>query len=121
MDRVRTPNWPRAAQKAVEVVDECAGKLVDAVNAKGGVAIVTADHGNCERMVELSTGAEHTYHTTNPVDLFMIGAGYYLLKPRGKLADIAPTVLEATDTERPNHMLATSFLDLLTSTGFEWL
>jgi 2,3-bisphosphoglycerate-independent phosphoglycerate mutase len=100
-----------AAIKAVETVDECAGKLVDAVVAKGGVAIVTADHGNCERMVELSTGEAHTYHTTNPVGLFVIGAGYYLLRPRGKLADVAPTILDLLGLEKPAEMTGVSLVD----------
>jgi 2,3-bisphosphoglycerate-independent phosphoglycerate mutase len=101
-----------AAIKAVETVDECAGKLVDAVVAKGGVAIVTADHGNCERMVELTTGEAHTYHTTNPVGLFVIGAGYYLLRPRGKLADVAPTILDLLGLEKPAEMTGVSLVDL---------
>jgi 2,3-bisphosphoglycerate-independent phosphoglycerate mutase len=100
-----------AAIKACEVVDECAGKLVDAINNKGGVVIVTADHGNCERMVELSTGEPHTYHTTNPVGLFVIGAGYYLLRPRGKLADVAPTILHLLGVEKPEDMTGVSLVD----------
>lgn len=100
-----------AAIKAVETVDECAGKLVAAINAKGGVAIVTADHGNCERMVELSTGEAHTYHTINPVSLFVIGDGYYLLHPRGKLADVAPTVLDLLNIEQPKEMTGISLID----------
>jgi len=105
-----------AAIKAVEVVDECAGKLVEAVRAKGGVAIVTADHGNCERMVELATGEAHTYHTTNPVGLFMIGPGYFRLQPRGKLADVAPTVLDLLGLEQPSEMTGTSLIDAHTQT-----
>jgi 2,3-bisphosphoglycerate-independent phosphoglycerate mutase len=101
-----------AAIKAVETVDECASKLVDAILAKGGVAIVTADHGNCERMVELSTGEAHTYHTTNPVGLFVIGAGYYVLRPRGKLADVAPTVLDLLGVPQPAEMTGISLVDL---------
>jgi 2,3-bisphosphoglycerate-independent phosphoglycerate mutase len=101
-----------AAIKAVETVDECAAKLVDAVVKKGGVAIVTADHGNCERMIELTTGEAHTYHTTNPVSLFVIGDGYYLLKPRGKLADVAPTVLDLLGLEQPAEMTGTTLIDL---------
>jgi 2,3-bisphosphoglycerate-independent phosphoglycerate mutase len=100
-----------AAIKAVETVDECVGRLVDAVTAKGGVVIVTADHGNCERMIELSTGEAHTYHTTNPVALFVIGAGYYALKPRGKLADIAPTVLDLLNLDQPSAMTGQSLID----------
>lgn len=100
-----------AAIKAVETVDECAGKLVEAVQAKGGVAIVTADHGNCERMVELSTGDAHTYHTTDPVSLFVIGNGYYALSPRGKLADVAPTILDLLELEQPTEMTGISLVD----------
>jgi 2,3-bisphosphoglycerate-independent phosphoglycerate mutase len=100
-----------AAIKAVETVDECANKLVEAVQAKGGVAIVTADHGNCERMVELATGEAHTYHTTNPVGLFVIGPGYFRLRPRGKLADVAPTVLDLLGLEKPEEMTGESLVD----------
>lgn len=100
-----------AAIKAVETVDDCAGRLVEAINAKGGVAIVTADHGNCERMVELSTGQAHTYHTINPVSLFVIGSGYYLLHPRGRLADVAPTVLDLLGIPQPTEMTGISLID----------
>lgn len=101
----------KAAIKAVETVDKCVGKLVEAIQAIGGVAIVTADHGNCERMVELSTNEAHTYHTTNPVSLFVIGNGYYLQSPRGKLADVAPTVLDLLDIEQPSEMTGNSLVD----------
>lgn len=100
-----------AAIKAVETVDDCANKLVEAVVNKGGVAIVTADHGNCERMVELATGEAHTYHTTNPVSLFVIGEGYYRLRPRGKLADVAPTVLDLLGLDKPDAMTGVSLVD----------
>lgn len=100
-----------AAIKAVEAVDECANKLVEAVLAKGGVAVVTADHGNCERMIELSTGEAHTYHTTNPVALYVIGSGYYSLSPRGKLADVAPTVLDLMGIEKPAEMTGISLIE----------
>ena len=63
-----------AAIKAVATVDSCAAKLVDAVLSKEGVAIVTADHGNCERMIDTVTGEPHTYHTVGPVSLFVIDA-----------------------------------------------
>lgn len=101
-----------AAVKAVEAVDECAGKLVDAVVAKGGVAIVTADHGNCERMVDFETGEPHTYHTVQPVSLFVIGVeGYINLRPRGKLADVSPTVLDLMGIPLPEEMTGKSLLD----------
>jgi 2,3-bisphosphoglycerate-independent phosphoglycerate mutase len=101
-----------AAIKAVEAVDECAGRLVDKVVAKGGVAIVTADHGNCERMIDLKTGDPHTYHTTQPVSLFVIGAGGYLnLKPRGKLADVSPTILELMGVPKPDEMTGQTLIE----------
>lgn len=101
-----------AAIKAVETVDECAGRLVEAINAKGGVVIVTADHGNCERMVDHKTGEPHTYHTTQPVSLFVIGTeGYVNLKPRGKLADVSPTVLDLMGIEQPPEMTGESLID----------
>ncbi len=101
-----------AAIKAVEAVDHCAGRLVEAINAKGGVAIVTADHGNCERMIDHKSGEPHTYHTIQPVSLFVIGAdGYVNLRPRGKLADISPTVLELMGIEQPEEMTGRSLID----------
>ncbi len=101
-----------AAIRAVEAVDECAGRLVDAVAAKGGIALVTADHGNCERMLDHETGEPHTYHTTQPVSFFVIGADKYVsLKPRGKLADVAPTVLELLGIDQPDEMTGQSLID----------
>jgi 2,3-bisphosphoglycerate-independent phosphoglycerate mutase len=100
-----------AAMKAVAVVDECAGKLVNRVLEKGGVAIVTADHGNCERMINEITGEPHTYHTVGPVNLFVIGEEYYGLFSRGKLADVAPTVLELMGLEKPAEMTGQSLID----------
>lgn len=99
-----------AAIKAVETVDECVGKLVQAITDKGGIALVTADHGNCERMVNLETGEPHTYHTTQPVTIFAIGDGYRDLRPRGKLADVAPTVLDLMGLEQPQEMTGWSLL-----------
>jgi 2,3-bisphosphoglycerate-independent phosphoglycerate mutase len=101
-----------AAIKAVEAVDECAGRLVKAIVDKGGVALVTADHGNCERMVDHKTGNPHTYHTTQPVSFIVIGAdGYLNLRPRGILADVAPTVLELLGVEQPDVMTGRSVID----------
>lgn len=100
-----------AAIKAVETVDQCAGRLVAAVNAKGGVAIVTADHGNCERMVDEKTGTPHTYHTTSPVSLFVIGDQYFMLRPRGILADVAPTILDLMGIPQPPEMTGQTLID----------
>lgn len=101
-----------AAIKAVETVDECAGKLVEkVVNGKRGVAVVTADHGNCERMINEITGDPHTYHTVGPVSLFVIGQQYYGLFSRGKLADVAPTILELMGLPQPSEMTGQSLLE----------
>jgi 2,3-bisphosphoglycerate-independent phosphoglycerate mutase len=99
-----------AAIKAVETVDECAGRLVEAVLAKGGVAIVTADHGNCDRMIDEVTGEPHTYHTTAAVPLFVIAQEYFGVRPRGVLADVAPTVLELMGIPQPPEMTGRSLI-----------
>lgn len=100
-----------AAIKAVETVDACAGRLVEAIRAKGGVTIITADHGNCERMIDHQTGEPHTYHTTQPVSLFVAGADEYInLRPRGILADVAPTVLDLMDLPQPPEMTGRSLI-----------
>ena len=100
-----------AAIRAVEAVDACAGKLVEAALAKGGVAIVTADHGNCERMMDAVTGEPHTYHTAGPVSLFVIdGARHYDLRSWGRLADVAPTVLDLMDIAQPKEMTGSSLI-----------
>lgn len=102
-----------AAIKAVETVDECAGRLVAAIVAKGGIACVTADHGNCDRMIDLYTGKPHTYHTTQPVPFFIIGHnGYLNLRPRGALADVAPTVLHLLGVAQPPEMTGQSLIEL---------
>jgi 2,3-bisphosphoglycerate-independent phosphoglycerate mutase len=101
-----------AAIKAVEAVDECVGRLVAAITAKGGVACVTADHGNCDRMIDPFTGTPHTFHTTQPVAFFVIGHdGYVNLTPRGKLADVAPTVLALMGLPQPEEMTGRSLLE----------
>ena len=100
-----------ATKKAVEAVDECAGRLVRAMLDKGGAAIVTADHGNAEQMVNLITGEPHTYHTINPVSLFVIADRYFELHPRGKLADVAPTILHLLGLEPPPDMTGLSLID----------
>lgn len=99
-----------AAVRAVETVDECAGRLVEAILARGGAAIVTADHGNCERMIDEITGEPHTYHTTQPVSLFVMGNRYFDLLPRGILADVAPTVLNLMGIDQPAVMTGRSLI-----------
>ncbi len=99
-----------AAKKAVACVDQCAGDVVDAILKKGGIAIITADHGNSEQMTDLSTGEPHTYHTINPVNFFVIADRYVALQPRGKLADIAPTILSLLGLPKPDDMTGKSLI-----------
>jgi 2,3-bisphosphoglycerate-independent phosphoglycerate mutase len=99
-----------AAILAVEAVDRCAGQVVEAVLEKGGAAVVTADHGNAEQMIDEETGGPHTYHTTNPVPLFVIGSQRYSLKPHGILADVAPTILDLLDLPTAEEMTGESLL-----------
>lgn len=100
-----------AAIKACKAVDECAGRLVDAILQKGGVALVTADHGNAERMIDEESGGPHTYHTTSPVSLLVIAERYLAPRPRGILADVAPTVLALLDIEQPEEMSGRNILE----------
>jgi len=91
-----------AAKAAVEAVDTCVGRTVEAIRAKGGVALITADHGNAEKMYE-PDGSPFTAHTINPVPLIV--AGYDCeLKEGGRLADLAPTMLELLELPKPEEM-----------------
>ena len=97
-----------AAVKAVEVVDECVGKVVDAIREMGGVALITADHGNADKMVD-DDGEPFTAHTTNPVPFCVIGYDCEL-KDGGRLADIAPTMLQILGLPQPKEMDGTSLI-----------
>jgi 2,3-bisphosphoglycerate-independent phosphoglycerate mutase len=99
-----------AAIKAVETVDSGLGRIVAAINKMGGALLVTADHGNCEMMRDPKTGGTHTAHTTNPVPLLLLGAGNRLLHAEGRLADIAPTILELMGLPKPPEMTGVSLL-----------
>ena len=99
-----------AAIKAVEALDECVGKVVDEVVKKGGNLLITADHGNAEQMIDYDTGEPHTAHTTNPVPLILISADSTLkLKSGGKLADLAPTMLDLMKLDKPDEMTGESY------------
>ena len=101
-----------AAIKAVEAVDECVGKVVKLVESKQGSMLITADHGNAEQMIDYKTGEPHTAHTTNPVPLILVTANEKLkLKDDGKLADLAPTMLDLMNLEKPEEMTGISLLD----------
>ena len=97
-----------AAVKAVEAVDECVGKVVDAIKEMGGVALITADHGNADKMVD-ADGEPFTAHTTNPVPFCVIGYDCEL-KDGGRLADIAPTMLQILGLPQPEEMDGTSLI-----------
>ena len=101
-----------AAIKAVEVVDECVGRMVDATLAKGGALIVTADHGNCEQMWDPIHDCPHTSHTTYDVPLIVVDERYKGRKLRsgGRLADIAPTALAMMGLPQPKEMSGESLL-----------
>jgi 2,3-bisphosphoglycerate-independent phosphoglycerate mutase len=98
-----------AAIKAVETVDAGLGRIVDAIGRAGGVLLVTADHGNCELMRDAETGGPHTAHTTNPVPVVLVEAGEVALAA-GKLADIAPTLLELMELPKPPEMTGRSLI-----------
>ena len=94
-----------AAIKAVETIDRCLDRITEKVLALGGQALVTADHGNCEQMIDPATGGPHTAHTTNPVPIYWItrdAAGRRLRN--GGLADLAPTVLGLLELPVPPEM-----------------
>ncbi len=102
----------QAAIKAVETVDECIGKIVKLVEQKKGNLIITADHGNAEQMIDYATGEPHTAHTTNPVPIILITDNKeYKLKENGKLADLAPTMLELMGIEKPTEMTGESLIE----------
>ena len=98
-----------AAVKAVATVDTGLGRLAKAIRKAGGALLVTADHGNCEMMRDPETGGPHTSHTTNPVPLLLVGAGDISLAG-GRLADIAPTLLELMGLPKPGEMTGASLL-----------
>ena len=100
-----------AAIKAVETIDTCVGRTVEAVKKTGGQMFLCADHGNCEQMVDYETGAPHTAHTTNPVPFILINYDpAYTLREGGCLADIAPTLIEMMGMEKPAEMSGESLL-----------
>lgn len=99
-----------AAIKAVETIDGCLGQVAEAVEAMGGAMIVTADHGNCEVMVDPDTGAPHTAHTLNPVPVILVGGPSAARLHDGRLADLAPTLLALMGLPQPPEMTGKSLL-----------
>src|SRR5690606_31208042 len=89
---------------AVETVDRCLGRVLEAAAEAGVAVIVTADHGNAEMMLDPATGGVHTAHTTNPVPLVLEGAGPVPLRAGGSLRDVGPTVLRLLGIDPPAEM-----------------
>ena len=101
----------KAAIAACEAVDAGLGRALEALEAAGGAMIVTADHGNCEVMVDPETGGAHTAHTLNPVPVILVGAPEGVrLRGGGRLADLAPTVLALMGLPQPGEMTGESLL-----------
>ena len=99
-----------AAIKAVETVDTSLGRIAEAVKKQGGALLFTADHGNCELLKDPVTGGPHTAHTTNPVPLVLMGGGNVTLAEGGRLADLAPTLLELMELPQPKEMTGKSLI-----------
>jgi 2,3-bisphosphoglycerate-independent phosphoglycerate mutase len=101
-----------AAVKAVEHTDVCVGRILEAAQRRGGVAIVTADHGNCEQMIDPGTGGPHTAHTTYPVELIVVDDRFKgrKLNEGGRLADVSPTLLHMIGLEKPEEMTGKSLI-----------
>ena len=99
-----------AAIQSVEYLDLCVGRIVDALDKVCGEALITADHGNCEKMSDESTGQAHTAHTTEPVPFIYVGKREFKVREGGVLADVAPTILKLMDLEKPQEMTGTSIL-----------
>ena len=99
-----------AAIKAIEAIDECVGKVVEAILNNDGTLLITADHGNSEQMIDYKTGEPHTAHTTNPVPLILVSNDNKYKIKTGRLADLAPTLLELMNIEKPKEMTGNSLL-----------
>lgn len=99
-----------AAKAAVEAVDECLGKVIAAIEAQNGVALITADHGNAEQMLDYETSGPFTAHTTNPVPLIAVGLPVGASIKDGRLADLAPTMLELMGLSKPEEMTGQSLI-----------
>ncbi len=110
-DMVGHTGVENAAIQAIETVDACVGRAVEAVKEMGGVLFICADHGNAEQLVDYNTGEPWTAHTTNPVPFILVNADpAYKLREGGCLADIAPTLIELMGLEQPKEMTGKSLL-----------
>ena len=110
-DMVGHTGVEEAAIKAIEAVDECVGRAVDALKSVDGQMFICADHGNAEQLIDEETGEPFTAHTTNPVPFILVNADpSYKLREGGCLADIVPTLLELMGMEQPAEMTGKSLL-----------
>ena len=98
-----------ATIKAIETIDKCVEKVVQTVKNNNGVLLITADHGNAEQMLDYKTGEPYTAHTVNPVPLILVGMDDAKLS-EGKLADLAPTMLQLMGLEKPEEMTGKSII-----------
>lgn len=98
-----------AAVKAIETIDGCVGRVVEAVKKQQGVLLITADHGNAEQMIDYKTGDPQTAHTTNPVPFILVGEKEAKLK-EGRLCDLTPTMLDIMGVEKPKEMTGESLI-----------
>ena len=103
-DMVGHTGVPAAIISAVETVDRCLGRILAACEARGTRLLVTADHGNCELMIDPETGGPHTAHTTNPVPFVAVNTSFTALRSGGALCDVAPTILHLLGLEPPADM-----------------
>jgi 2,3-bisphosphoglycerate-independent phosphoglycerate mutase len=96
--------------RACQFVDAQLGRILKAIKERNGAWLITADHGNAELMKDPVTGGPHTAHTTNPVPVVLLGARNRALVAEGRLADIAPTLLELMELPKPKEMTGHSLL-----------
>lgn len=108
MDMVGHTGIFEATVKAVEAVDKCIGKIVEVLNEKGGMALITADHGKAEKMIDLNTGETHTAHTSYPVKCIYFGNDEVKALRNGELCDVASTILEVLGIPKPREMTGKS-------------
>ena len=98
-----------ATIKALEALDGCVQRVVEAIEEEQGILLITADHGNAEQMIDYKTGELHTAHTTNPVPLVLVGKDVKIKE--GRLADLAPTMLDLMGIEKPEEMTGESLIE----------
>jgi 2,3-bisphosphoglycerate-independent phosphoglycerate mutase len=100
-----------AVVKAIETVDACVGRAVDALKEVDGTMFICADHGNAEQLIDYTTGDPFTAHTTNPVPFILVNYdSAYTLKEGGRLCDIVPTLIDILGMEKPAEMTGESLL-----------